>query len=127
MSKVEAKKTVESFDDVFKDENKPESNWFKFEKVGDKIAGVLVEVKDKPAQGVFGPQRVFSLKQKDESIVNVGIPMNKDYVIGRANSAKMGDILGFQFMKEIPSQTKGFAPAKSLEVYVVHANPDQPF
>ena len=108
------------FDELFNEENIPESNWYKFEKVGDKVAGILVEVKDKPGQGVFGPQRIFSLKKADDSIVNVGIPLSKDYVIGRANSAKPGDMLGFHFVKEIPSATKGFAPAKSIEVYVKH-------
>ncbi len=106
--------------DLFDEKNVPESNWFKFEKVGDKIGGTLVEVKDKPAVGVYPAQRVFTLKQTDGDMVNVGISMNKDYIIGRANSAKMGDILGFEFKKEVPSATKGFAPAKSIEVYVKH-------
>lgn len=106
--------------DLFNDENVPESNWFKFENVGDKVGGILVETKDKPAQGVYGPQRVFTLKQNNGELVNVGIPLAKDYIIGRANSAKMGDVLGFEFKKEVPSATKGFAPAKSIEVYVKH-------
>ncbi len=109
-----------SLDDLFKDDNVPESNWFKFDKVGDRVGGTLVETKDKPASGVFGPQRVFSLKRADGEIVHVGIPLNKDYVIGRANSAKLGDVLGFEFVKEVPSATKGFAAAKSIEVYVKH-------
>lgn len=116
-----------SLDDLFKSDNVPESNWFKFEKVGDRVGGTLVEIKEKPASGVFGPQRVFSLKKADGEIVHVGIPLNKDYVIGRANTAKLGDVLGFEFTKEIPSQTKGFAPAKSIEVYVKHveAQPEE--
>lgn len=123
-------KDNQSIEDLFKDENVPESNWFKFEKVGDKVGGVLVEVQDRPAKDVFPASRVFKLKQPDDSIINVSIPLNKDYVIGRANSAKMGDILGFAFLKEIPSVTKGFAAAKSLEVYVKHveqAKDDVPF
>jgi len=31
----------------------------------------------------------------------------------------MGDTLGFKFEKEVPSATKGNAPAKSIEVYLV--------
>jgi len=115
------------FADVFSEENIPESNWFKFENVGDKIAGTVVEIKDKPGQGVFGPERVWTLKLADESLMNVGIPLNKDYVIGRANTAKLGDILGFAFVKEVPSATKGFAPAKSIEVYVKHVEGEQAF
>lgn len=107
-------------DDLFSKENIPESNYFKFEKVGDRVSGFLVEVKDKPAKDQFPPQRVYVLKQHDDSLINVGISLNKDYIIGRANTAKMGDLLGFEFMKEIPSATKGFAAAKSIEVYVKH-------
>lgn len=114
-------------DDIFNEDNIPESNWFKFEKVGDKVAGVVVEIKDRAAKGVFGPSRVWTLKRADDTIVNVSIPLNKDYVIGRANSAKLGDKLGFEFVKEIPSATKGFAPAKSLEVYVKHMVADDGF
>lgn len=107
-------------DDLFSEENIPESNWFKFENVGDKVAGTLVEIKDKPAKDAFPAQRVFTLKKPDGELVNVGISLNKDYIIGRANSAKLGDMLGFSFVKEIPSATKGFSPAKSIEVYVKH-------
>lgn len=106
--------------DLFNPDNIPESNWFKFDKIGDKVFGVLVEVNDKPAKGVYPPQRVFSLKQADGTIAHVGIALDKDYVIGRANSAKMGDYVGFEFTKEVPSATKGFANAKSIEVYVKH-------
>lgn len=119
-----------TLEDLFKEENVPESNWFKFEKVGDKVGGVLVEVQDRPAKDVFPASRVYKLKQPDDSLINVSISLNRDYVIGRANSAKLGDILGFAFVKEIPSATKGFAAAKSLEVYVKHtesAVEDVPF
>lgn len=113
-------KEKDEFDALFSEENIPESNWFKFTTVGDKVMGTLVEVKDKPAMDVFPPQRVFTLKQKDGELINVGISMNKDYIIGRANSAKLGDLLGFEFKKEIPASKKGFSPAKSIEVYIKH-------
>ena len=111
------------FADLFSEDNKPESNWFKFEKVGDKVMGYLVAVQDKPGVDPFPAQRVFTLKRKDGELVNVGISLKKDYIIGRANTAKMGDVLGFEFVKEIPSSTKGFGPAKSIEVYVKHIEP----
>lgn len=113
---------MNNIDELFDEKNIPESNWFKFEKVGDRVGGVLVEVKDKEAKDVFPAQRVFTLKDEDGNMVNVGIALNKDYIIGRANSAKMGDYLGFAFVKEVPSVTKGFAAAKSIEVYVKHVD-----
>jgi hypothetical protein len=118
-------KIIDNIDEsFFSEENVPESNWFKFEKIGDKVMGTLVEIKDKPAVGVYPAQRVFTLKQNDGELVNVGISVNKDYILGRANSAKLGDKLGFAFIKEVPSATKGFAPAKSIEVYVTHVEPE---
>lgn len=108
-------------DDIFNDDNKPESNWFKFEKVGDKVSGVLAEnPRVKPdTSGVYGDQRVFVLTQSDGSTVNVGIRMDKDYIIQRTNDVRQGDKIGFEFAKEIPAKKKGYSPAKSIEVYVV--------
>lgn len=104
--------------DLFSEENKPESNWAKFEKVGDAYSGTLVGVSDKEGVGNYPAQRVYELRQEDGSIVNVGISEHKSYVTSRANQAQMGDELGFQFAKEVPSQTKGNAPAKSIEVFI---------
>lgn len=111
-------------EDIFEEENVPPSNWFKFEEVGDRIAGELVEIADREPKGVFGASRVFTLKTKDGGIWNVSIPLAKTYVIGRAARAALGDTLGFEFKKEVPSATKGFAPAKSLEVYLVKKTGD---
>jgi len=129
MIKINMTKEIDPFAGLDSAENIPESNWAKFEKVGDFHKGYLVEVKDKPASGVFGPQRVFTLRQADGELIHVGIPLSKDYIIGRANTAKMGDKVGFKFVKEVPSATKGFAPAKSIEVYIEHVEgtDDVPF
>ncbi len=117
----------ENFDDVINDANIPESNWFKFNVVGDKITGELVEVRDRPANGVFPPSRAYSLKQASGEVMHVSFPLNKDYVISRMNTAKLGDIVGFMFKAEVPSATKGFAAAKSIEVYVKHVEPKEDF
>lgn len=106
-------------EDIFDQENVPPSNWFKFEEVGDRISGELLEIQDRPAKDQFGESRVFTLRTKDGGIWMVSIPIAKTYVIGRAARAELGDTLGFEFKKEIASSTKGFAPAKSLEVYLV--------
>lgn len=118
----------DTIEDLFTEDNVPESNFFKFEKVGDRVGGILVEVQDKPGKDPFPAQRVFTLKQTDGSLMNVGIPLHKDYIIGRANTAKLGDMLGFEFTKEIPASSKGFHPAKSIQVFVKHLVPeDSPF
>lgn len=119
-------------DDIFKDENKPASNWFKFEKVGDRVSGELVEVTERPASGEFATQLVYTLLQSDGLTVNVGIKKYKDekggdltlsYVCDRLRHAKSGDKVGFMFEKEIPPTQKGFRPAKSIQPYLVEGAP----
>ncbi len=108
-----------STDNIFDEKNIPESNWFKFDKVGDRISGELLGWTDRAAKDDFKPQRIYELKTSDDVIVKVPINLERDYVIGRANTARLGDTLGFEFKKEIPPSKKGFKPAKSIEVYVV--------
>ena len=111
-----------SNEDIFNPENKPDSNWFKMEKVGDKVSGTLVETPrlKKDTSGDFGDQRVFSMQQADGSVLNYGVRMDKDYIISRTNRLRQGDKVGFEFVKEIPAAKKGHHPAKSIEVYVVY-------
>jgi len=109
-------------DDLIDESNIPKSDWFLFENIGDSVGGTLIDIQDRPAKGMYPPQRVFTLRKKTGETARVGIPLKKDYVIGRANTAKLGDELGFKFIKEIPPTIKGFSPAKSIEVYVRHIN-----
>lgn len=122
----------DEIDALFSEENIPESDWFKMEKVGDKVSGEVVGIHEQPAKGDFAPQRVFSLKQKDGNIIKYGVKYPKvvngvmqgsDYLVNRTNGVKPGDILGFQFMKEIPAKVKGYNPAKSIECYIKKGTP----
>lgn len=106
-------------DDLFNEKNIPESNWFKFETVGDRVSGEVVEIFEKPEVGEFAAQRCFSLKQDDESIIHVGIKKTNQYLMGRTNNVVLGDRLGIEFKAEIPPKVKGFHPAKSMEVYIM--------
>ena len=108
-------------DDFYNEDNIPESNWFKFEKVGDRVKGEIIEMYDAPAKGAFPSQKVFVLKQDDGTSLNVGVSFNKKYLIERTRTAELGDMLGFEFKSEIKSATPGFAPAKSIEAYLKKA------
>jgi len=110
--------TTEKKDDFFNEDNIPASNWFKFEKVGDRVKGEIIELYDAPAKGAFPAQRVFVLKQDDGSSINVGVAHTKKYLMDRTRNAELGDILGFEFKQEVKSATPGFAPAKSIEAYL---------
>src|SRR5882757_2662545 len=112
--------STDTNDDIFDPSNVAESNWFAFKVVGDKVGGVMTEnyrVK-KDTTGVYGDQRVFNLLQKDGTVINVGIKLDKDNLIQRTNRLRQGDKVGFEFVKEIPATKKGYSPAKSIEVYL---------
>lgn len=47
--------------------------WFKFENVGDGIAGEIVDMFYVPAKAGMNEQRGFTLKRADGSVWNVGI------------------------------------------------------
>ena len=103
--------------ELFDEKNVPESNWFKFDKVGAKVAGIVEDIYDKPGKDEFPDQKVFVLKTKDGA-VNVGIKKDNAYLIGTTNKVRKGDVLGFEFTKEIPATKKGYNPAKSITPYV---------
>jgi hypothetical protein len=94
------------------------SNWMKFENIGDKIKGTLINKRFAKSQQEGMPdQWVYELKKEDGQVWNVGISVNKQGTIQRLNSCKLGEIIGVLFEKELPSSKKGFKPAKSLKVF----------
>lgn len=108
----------EKNEDLFNPENIPTSNWATFKTVGDKFSGVVEDIFTKPGADGFRDQKVFALKQEDGSVINVGISVDKTFIIQRTNKVRVGDKLGFEFQKEIPASTKGHHPAKSIIPYV---------
>ena len=111
--------------DFWNDENQPKSNWFAFDKVGAKVRGIVLDIFDKPSKDKSMPdQKVFVIRCEESTgghaageMVNVGIKKTSDYLMGRTYSVKVGDRLGFFFVKEIPASKKGYNPAKSIAVY----------
>jgi hypothetical protein len=117
-------------DDIFSDENKPESNWVKLEKVGDRVSGVIMNIESRGPSGDFVSQIVYTLEQSDGSVVNYGFKKYKDekngdlapsYVADRLRNARVGDKVGFLFEKEIPPTKAGRKPAKSIQPFLVQA------
>ena len=117
--------------DFFSDENKVQSNWMKFEKIGDYVKGTLVSRSQKPARDGFPAQEVLELKVKtpytvnekiqevDEEgeFVNVGFSVEKAYIINRIRRFKLGQIVGFKFTNTVKAKTKGHHDAKTIEPY----------
>lgn len=93
------------------------SNWFKFEKVGDKIKGTLLNKRLQPStQQGFPDQWVYELKDSEGKQWNVGISVAKAGTVQRLNNCKIGEVIGILFEKEGEPSKKGFAPAKFLKV-----------
>lgn len=110
-------------DEIFSDENIPQAGWWKAEKVGDRVSGEVVQVWEQEGREGFPAQRCFALKQKDGTIVNVGLKQTSQYLMQRTTNVKLGDILGVEFKKEVPSVKFKGKFAKSIEVYVKHVEP----
>lgn len=101
------------------------SNWFKFEKVGDRVKGTLVNKRfQKSANPTFADQWVYELKTPEGTVYNVGIPVTKQGTVQRLNNCQMGEIVGVWFEKEGEPSAKGFAKAKYLKVLTFGMDPD---
>jgi hypothetical protein len=101
---------------LFDDETtKVKSNWFKFENVGDRVQGTVTDVFTKEGEGAYPAQRVFTLRQSNGDETNVGLRATNEYLMQRTKNVRKGDLVGFEFAKEVPASKPGYAPAKSIE------------
>lgn len=117
----------------FSDEYIPQTNWFKFENVGDAIKGTLINRYSKPGGGDMPDQEVLELKnveinnepvESKEDVWNVPIKSANNYILQRIKNVKIGQRIGFVFSKEIPASVKGHHPAKSIQPYVWGIDPE---
>lgn len=94
------------------------TEWFKFKNVGAKVCGIVRDIFDKDPEGKYAGQRCFTLEQEDGSYINVGVKETK-YNIAHVKDVVVGDTLGVEFTKEIPSKN-GLSPAKSMAFYIIN-------
>jgi hypothetical protein len=124
---------AKNIEDEFSQDKVPNSNWFKFEKVGDFVKGTLSEKGTKKGSDGFKDQIIYNLvnakavqggKTLSETEYTVGI--SSDYVNSRLKNVVIGDIMGVKFDKEVETSTsKKFKnPAKSLLPNVFGKDPD---
>ncbi len=117
----------------FSEEYVPQSNWMRFDKVGDYVKGTFVSKEFKEGTDGFPDQMVYELVNveavsngekmnldKEESLL-VGI--SKNFVNQKLKKVERGRRMGVKFEKEIPATKKGFSPAKSLLPYVWDIDP----
>lgn len=117
---VKNTKKGEAADDIFNDDNRlardMADGWFKFEDVGDKVGGEIMDVFEQPERDGMPAQRCFTLKTQDGELINVGLKRT-NYILSRTDMLQVGDILGVKFEKEIPAKMKGYHPAKSMVIF----------
>lgn len=106
-------------DDLFLDEStKPESAWFKFDKVGDSIQGILVQ-EPYVKEGDFGAQTIYVIQKADGSEFNVPLKNTTHAVqVRQLKTARVGDLIAFKLSQLV--DTGKINPAKSIEVRIRH-------
>ena len=92
------------------------SNWFRFEKVGDRIEGTVKDIFEMPERDGMQAQRCFTLASEGGEFVNVGLKRT-NYILSRTDMLQIGDELGVRFEKEIPAKVSGHHPAKSMGIF----------
>lgn len=109
-------------DEMFSEDNKADSSFFKFEEIGDRIFGRVVDVYDQDEEDTdMSPQRIFTLETKDGDTKRVGLKLTKTKPIRATDNVREGDLVGLEFVDEYKSdemEKKGWSPAKTIEAYV---------
>ncbi len=91
-------------------------DWAKFEAVGDKVQGYVVDVFYRAAQDLFKEQRGFTLKQADGEFINVAIK-RLPFILSKTDDLRLGDPLTIELVELKKSDTKGFSPTKIQAFY----------
>lgn len=99
-----------------KPRDKAWDNWASFEKVGDFVQGLIVDVFARKAEGDFKDQRGITLQQEDGTLINVGIK-RIDFVLDKTDNLRLGDPLRIELEKENPHAQKGYSAIKVFGFY----------
>lgn len=124
--------------DDFGDENKVKDIWWKKGKIGDRVKGTLLSVKQIESQmpdkkgelvtiyelkALFGEFHDIDENKKPlevPTVVEQGAMVLVSGTMGIDNkmrNAKVGDIVGFKFVAETPNKTKGYNATKVVDVF----------
>ncbi len=91
--------------------NKAWGNWWKREKVGDKVQGYIADAGFRKAEGIYKDARVITLEQLDKTLINVSIK-RLDFILSKTNNLRVGDPLTVVFEEEQPSKKAGYNATK---------------
>ena len=107
-------------DDIFSDENEVKANYWKLEKVGDEVRGVLVDkrIVQNTLRTPAVRQTIYTLIQDDETPICIGGRGGQDpQVIAGLEQCKMGQYVGLKYVEEKKNSKPGLHPAKIVRVY----------
>ena len=100
------------------------SAWFKFDTVGAFIKGTLVGKKIQASRDAgFKDQWVYELKT-ETGITKVGISVDKDFINNKMKYVAVGQVVGFKYLKDMPSAKFKGKSAKSIDVRIFGFDPD---
>lgn len=98
--------------DLTKPRDKGWNNFAKFEKVGDKVTGILRDVFYQKAEDVYPERRGFTLENEKGEFTNVAIKRNPYFAIRSTNDVCLGDLLTVELTELRPSRQKGYSATK---------------
>lgn len=99
---------------IFSDENKVKGNWWKREKVGDKISGTFIGKRQVVNQLSGKDQFIYEVKTEDAQYWNIGGTPGIDI---QMRHIKPGQIVGFEFTEERKNPKPGMNATKVVQVY----------
>lgn len=102
-------------DSFFSEENEVTQNWFKFSKVGDRIKGILTDIRQVPNQLTGNMQTIYEIKTPDGEYWQIG---SKASIDAQMRKAKIGQEVGFLFREERKPSKKGYNPLKIIVCYL---------
>lgn len=98
------------------------SSWFSFDKVGAEVSGTLISREKRESQ--YGEQVVYELRQKDGTVINVGIRVSPaDYLNKKLKYVPYGTIIIFKYVKDVPSKAYKGKFAKSIDAKLLGMDP----
>lgn len=113
--------------DLFSEENKSSaSNFWKPEKVGDRVFGYLIAIDERP--NILQPgttQKIYTLSQMDGTLINVAGRMKLKRANGQVvakfpqlDNAKLGQLVGIEYSGDKEASKPGFNSTKLMNIYL---------
>ncbi len=102
--------------DIFESSVPQTGEFKKWVKIGDAVQGTYIGVNE-GVDSYGNEQMIYTLKDRDGKIWNIGIKKTVGVVVDRMSNAKFGYIVGFRYEEDRVGKKPGLQPAKIVRVY----------